>query len=138
MCFIRSFESAFCVIARQQKQEKRITWHNRMPTSTCRHSNREILKDTNIKMFNLKNGPVWGTVSSKAGWGRWRNRVGGWIWYKHCIHMHVNGKMRPAETIPGMGTEEVKGEWWRRWIQVRYIWYIVRTVVKATTYPPAQ
>jgi hypothetical protein len=48
--------------------------------------------------------------------------------------MHVNGKRRPAETISGMG-EEDKGEWWREWIQ---LWYIVRTFVNATMYPPTQ
>jgi hypothetical protein len=24
---------------------------------------------------------------------------------KYCVHMHVNGKMRPVETVPGMGEE---------------------------------
>jgi hypothetical protein len=31
----------------------------------------------------------------------------------NCVNMNINGKMRPAETIPGMGEEEDKGEWWR-------------------------
>jgi hypothetical protein len=26
-------------------------------------------------------------------------------------------------------------EWWRGWIQVWYIWHIVRTFVNATMYP---
>jgi hypothetical protein len=30
---------------------------------------------------------------------------------------------------------EDKGEWWRGWIQVWCIWYIVRTFVNATMYP---
>jgi hypothetical protein len=30
-------------------------------------------------------------------------KVGAWIWCKYCVHMYVNGKMRPVETIPGMG-----------------------------------
>jgi hypothetical protein len=42
--------------------------------------------------------------------------------------MYVSGKMRPVETIPGMG--EDKGELWR--IQ---LWYIVRTFVNVTMYP---
>jgi hypothetical protein len=25
------------------------------------------------------------------------------IWYKYCVYMYVNGKMRPVESIPGMG-----------------------------------
>jgi hypothetical protein len=32
----------------------------------------------------------------------WGKGVGGWIWYKYCVHMYVNGKMRLIETIPGM------------------------------------
>jgi hypothetical protein len=27
---------------------------------------------------------------------------------EYCGHMYVNGKMRPTETIPGMGKEGVK------------------------------
>jgi hypothetical protein len=37
-------------------------------------------------------------------------RVGGWIWCKQCIHMYVNAKMIPVETVPGMGG---KGGWER-------------------------
>jgi hypothetical protein len=25
------------------------------------------------------------------------------MWYKYCVHMLINRKMRPTETIPGMG-----------------------------------
>jgi hypothetical protein len=32
--------------------------------------------------------------------------------------MYVNGKMIPAKTIPGIGGEGIKGEWWRGYIQV--------------------
>jgi hypothetical protein len=35
--------------------------------------------------------------------------------------MYVNGKMRPVETIPGMGEQGDKGKCWRGWIQVIYI-----------------
>jgi hypothetical protein len=31
---------------------------------------------------------------------------------EYYVLMHENGKMRPVETIPGMG-ERDKGEWWR-------------------------
>jgi hypothetical protein len=32
-----------------------------------------------------------------------------------------------------------KGEWWRGWIQIWYVWYIVRTFVNAIMYSsPAQ
>jgi hypothetical protein len=27
--------------------------------------------------------------------------------------MYINGKMRPVETIPGMGRKGGKEEWWR-------------------------
>jgi hypothetical protein len=33
----------------------------------------------------------------------WRKGVAGWIWYKYCVHIYVNGKMIPFESIPGMG-----------------------------------
>jgi hypothetical protein len=46
--------------------------------------------------------------------------------------MYVNGKMRPVETISGMGEEGDKGEWWKGWIQ---LWYIVKTFVNITMYP---
>jgi hypothetical protein len=35
------------------------------------------------------------------------------IWCKYCVHMYVNGKMRPVETIQGLGERRDKGEWWR-------------------------
>jgi hypothetical protein len=31
------------------------------------------------------------------------------LWCKYCVHMCENGKMRPVETIPGMGEGEYKG-----------------------------
>jgi hypothetical protein len=40
--------------------------------------------------------PVWRGIM-------WGKGIGGWIWYKYCIHMYVNRKLRPVETIPGMG-----------------------------------
>jgi hypothetical protein len=27
---------------------------------------------------------------------------------KYCVHVYINGKMRPVETIPGMGGGEIK------------------------------
>jgi hypothetical protein len=47
-------------------------------------------------------------------------------------HMVENGKLRPVDTIPGMGGGEGEGEWWRVWIQV---WYIVRTFINVTMCP---
>jgi hypothetical protein len=43
----------------------------------------------------------------------WWKGVGGWIWCKYCVHMYVNGEMRPIETLPGMGEGNNKGEWWK-------------------------
>jgi hypothetical protein len=48
------------------------------------------------------------------------------------VHMHANGKMIPVETVPEMGKGVDKGEWWKGWIQVWYICYIVKTFVDAT------
>jgi hypothetical protein len=48
----------------------------------------------------------------------------------NTVHMYVNGKMIPVETIPGIGGDG--GERWRVWIQV---WYIVRTFSNAIMYP---
>jgi hypothetical protein len=35
------------------------------------------------------------------------------IWCKYCVHMYVNGRMIPIETISGMGGGGCEGEWWR-------------------------
>jgi hypothetical protein len=51
-------------------------------------------------------GLAGGGGTSKRWWGE---GVGGWIWYKYCVHMYVNIKRKSVETILGMG--EGKGEW---------------------------
>jgi hypothetical protein len=53
----------------------------------------------------------------------------GWIWGKYSVHMYLNRKMVYVETIPGMG--EV-GRWrkYLHYIQVWYIWYIVRYILR--------
>jgi hypothetical protein len=48
----------------------------------------------------------------------WSKGVEGLIWCKYCVHMYVNGKMIPVETIPEMGERRDKGEWCRGLIQV--------------------
>jgi hypothetical protein len=64
---------------------------------------------------------------------RWEGAYGANTVY---TYIHVNGKLRPVETVPGMGGGESKGERWRGWIQ---LWYIVKTFVNVTVYPyPAQ
>jgi hypothetical protein len=46
-----------------------------------------------------------------VGGGRMRGEgMGGGIWCKYCVHMYINGKMRPVETAPGM-VGKGKGEW---------------------------
>jgi hypothetical protein len=35
------------------------------------------------------------------------------MWWKCYVLIHVNGKMRPVETIPGMGEKRNKGECWK-------------------------
>jgi hypothetical protein len=40
-----------------------------------------------------------------------------------CVHVWVNAKMIPVETIPGVGGGDDKGAWWMEWIQVGYIWF---------------
>jgi hypothetical protein len=66
---------------------------------------------------------------------RCRTGMKEWVWCKYFVHMYGNGKMIPVETVPRTGAGWDKGEWWRGWIQVWHIWYIVRTFVNATTYP---
>jgi hypothetical protein len=60
--------------------------------------------------------------------------VRGWIQWKKCLHMYVNAKMIPVETILGKGAR-IKERGRGGWIQVWYIWYIVRIFVNATMYP---
>jgi hypothetical protein len=38
----------------------------------------------------------------------WEDDAGGWIWCKYCVHMCINGKMKPIETIPGIGSWKIK------------------------------
>jgi hypothetical protein len=40
----------------------------------------------------------------------WREGIGESIWCTYCKHTYVNRKMRPVETIPGMGGRRDKGE----------------------------
>jgi hypothetical protein len=49
--------------------------------------------------------------------------------------MYVNGKMRPVKTIPKMGEGRIKENDGSMWIQLCYIWYIIRTFINATMYP---
>jgi hypothetical protein len=60
------------------------------------------------KLENWRAEPLfWGLIP--VGEGRmWGKGVGQSIWYKYCVHMYVNGKIRPVETIPGMGIGEMK------------------------------
>jgi hypothetical protein len=46
---------------------------------------------------------------------------------EYYVLMYGNGKMRPVETVPGMGRGD-KGEWWR----VNSTMIIARTLVNVT------
>jgi hypothetical protein len=67
------------------------------------------LKKTKMSFFFYKIreqegriGPIWGLVP--VGRGRMQGKgIGVWIWCKYCVHMYINRKMRPVETIPGEG-----------------------------------
>jgi hypothetical protein len=37
-----------------------------------------------------------------GGGRKWGKGVGGLIWYKYCVYIYENGKLKPVETIPGM------------------------------------
>jgi hypothetical protein len=78
-----------------------------------------------------RTGPAWGN------WFQWGRGEGGERAWEHnyYVHMYVNGKMVPFETIPGIGRGENKGEWWNGWIQVWYIWDMIRTFLNTTMYP---
>jgi hypothetical protein len=54
-----------------------------------------------------RGGGVWTTG--------WVQGVGGWIWYKKCVHMYVNAKMILVETVPG-----IRERRWRRVVEGVY------------------
>jgi hypothetical protein len=64
-----------------------------------------------------------GVGTTGGGWQR--KGVGGWIWFKKCVHMYINAKMIAFETILGMGVEGIKECSGGGWIQVWYIWYLI-------------
>jgi hypothetical protein len=45
------------------------------------------------------------------------------MWCKYCVHLYVNGKMKPIETLPIMGGKDIKENDGRG--EFNYIWYIV-------------
>jgi hypothetical protein len=86
-----------------------------------------------IQEQKARTGPVWRLVSVGGGGVCEAKGVRGWIQCKYCVHMYVNVKIRPVETIPRIGRGK-KGEWWREWIQLLYTWYTVRTFISVTMY----
>jgi hypothetical protein len=87
-----------------------------------------------IREQESRTGIVWrGSVAVESK--DMEKGCGRWIWCKYCVSMYVNGKERPVETIPGMGRWEIKENDGGGWIQVCYIWYILRTFVNATMHP---
>jgi hypothetical protein len=55
-----------------------------------------------------RTGLLWRVCTSGRG-EVWGESIRGWIWYQYCVHMYENGKMKPVETIPGIGRGD-KGE----------------------------
>jgi hypothetical protein len=65
----------------------------------------------------------------------WQGKgVGGWIRCKK-MNTHICKCKNYTCWNHSRDEEGSKGEGWRRWIQVWYIWYIVRTFVNAIMYP---
>jgi hypothetical protein len=56
-------------------------------------------------MVILKKQVLSGGLVAAGGEGKVGKSIGGWMWCKYCAHMYVNGKLRPVETIPGIGEE---------------------------------
>jgi hypothetical protein len=68
------------------------------------------LKQTNVTSFfsftkseNKRAEQILGRQVVAVWEGRMWGESGGGIWYKYCVHMSVNGKMVPVETIPEIG-----------------------------------
>jgi hypothetical protein len=59
-----------------------------------------------------------------------RRGAGGWIWWKCYVLMYENGKMRPVETVPGMGVRGIK-EW-------NLTMIFCKNFCKCHTVPPVQ
>jgi hypothetical protein len=63
-----------------------------------------------IREQKSRTGPVQGMGLAPVGEGTWWVKgVGEWIWYKKCVHMHVNAKMISAETFPWIRGRRIKG-----------------------------
>jgi hypothetical protein len=45
-------------------------------------------------------------AGTSVGGRMWGKRVGGKIRHKKCVHIHVNAKMMPVETVPGIRGRE--------------------------------
>jgi hypothetical protein len=50
-----------------------------------------------------RTGPTWGGWYQQEGREGGENGVGGWTWCEYCVHICVNGQMRPVETLSGLG-----------------------------------
>jgi hypothetical protein len=60
------------------------------------------------KLEHRRVDQIWDVGGILEGGGKmWRRQkgVGGGMWYKckYCVHMDVNAKTIPVETVPGMG-----------------------------------
>jgi hypothetical protein len=63
-----------------------------------------ILNKQNAIFFFYKIGEQvgWGRAGTSGKRKKVGKGVGGGLWCTYCVHMYVNGKMRPVETVPGM------------------------------------
>jgi hypothetical protein len=99
------------------------------------------LKQTKFFFYKIREqesgtGPVWGLLP--VGVGRMCGKgVGGRIWGKYCVHRYVNGKMRPAENIPGMGWGWIKDNDGGMNSTMIYLIYC-KNFCKCHNVPPAQ
>jgi hypothetical protein len=60
-----------------------------------------MIKWAYIREQESRTNPILGV---SINWGKKKQGmgVGGWIWFKYYVHMYVNEKIIPVETIPGM------------------------------------
>jgi hypothetical protein len=65
-----------------------------------------LIKSENRRVEHVLSG----IVGTSGGGRRWGKDARGRIWCKYCVHMYVNGKMIPVETVLGMGGREDKEE----------------------------
>jgi hypothetical protein len=69
-------------------------------------------------MFFLLQNQRTGGQNTAGGWHLWVGEVGGekgksMHLVQICMHMYINAKMIPAETVPEIREGGNEGDWWR-------------------------